>query len=481
MRTREDRLVAHLEAAVSATADGVLLLDRDGRMVSWNKAAERVLSPAGPLAVGAHLASCFVDRALFAELLGRAFDGEIVEARRLDVTGRGGRPGPVGLTLVPVPDDGVSTSPGCTVVLRDRREETSSQEALAEGELKVRRAEALAMTGTFVYDADDQSMQWSEGMYRIHGVDPAGFVPSLVRHLDLVVEENRPRVAELFEQTLAGDATAGTDHRVCRGDGSESWLHLAVEPLTDAAGRVLGLSGVCQDVNARVKVIEEFQRVDALKDEFLATAFHELRTPVDVDRGVHGGPHPGRAGTGQPDRPDRTQRTRHAAARRRTARSGQPRVREGHDRAGPVRAGAGGARPARRAVPHTRDLSVDIPDHLEVTMDLEAFSRVVSNLLGNAVKYAPERRSRSPRLDDPYVAVSVSDLGPGIALDEQEHLFDAFFRAASAARTSSGSGFGLSIVRRYLELHGGDVVCHSHPGHGTTFTFRVPIRPRAGG
>jgi two-component system sensor histidine kinase SenX3 len=68
----------------------------------------------------------------------------------------------------------------------------------------------------------------------------------------------------------------------------------------------------------------------------------------------------------------------------------------------------------------------------------------------------------------------VADEGPGIATEDQARLFEPFFRAPGASHTAQGSGFGLSIVRRYLELHGGDVVCRSSPGQGTTFTFRVP-------
>lgn len=514
MRTDADRVgqggldtdalrVAHLEAALSACSDGVLFLDRDGRVISWNKAAERVLSPAGHLAVGTPVAHFFDDSTLFSELLGRAFGGEVVGARLIDVAGGDGRPGPVRLTLVPIRDEvarghgglrSAPTSLGCTVVLRDLLEETSSQEALAEAELKVRRAEALAEIGTFVFDAADQSVQWSEGMYRIHGVDPAEFVPSLAHHLDLVVADDRPRVADLFDQTLAGTATTGIDHRVVGGDQSESWLHITVEPRTDAEGHVLGLSGVSQDVNGRVAseaalqqalvaeqaVIEELRRVDALKDEFLATASHELRTPLTSIVGfteVLTQVAPEQGSLIAP-----IERNAHDMRRLVEGLLDQARLESGKVTVEPTRFEL---EPAVQELiaelnPAPEDVRVEIPAHLEILMDVEAFSRVLGNLVGNATKYASDSAiTISAERTDEHVSVSVADQGPGIPLEDQEHLFDPFFRAPGASRTARGSGFGLSIVRRYLELHGGDVVCQSSPGHGTTFTFRVPNLPRA--
>ena len=72
--------------------------------------------------------------------------------------------------------------------------------------------------------------------------------------------------------------------------------------------------------------------------------------------------------------------------------------------------------------------------------------------------------------------MTVTDDGVGIAEEFVEHVFEPFFRVPETSRKAIGSGFGLAIVRRYVELHGGSVHCVSRLGDGTAFTFTVPAQ-----
>lgn len=96
--------------------------------------------------------------------------------------------------------------------------------------------------------------------------------------------------------------------------------------------------------------------------------------------------------------------------------------------------------------------------------------RAVANLLGNADKFSPSGEPIDVVLADRTVVVS--DRGPGIAADEQEHVFDRFFRS-SGARSEPGSGLGLAIVRQIAEQHGGSVSVGSAPGGGAAVGFSV--------
>ncbi len=106
--------------------------------------------------------------------------------------------------------------------------------------------------------------------------------------------------------------------------------------------------------------------------------------------------------------------------------------------------------------------------------DLE---RVFSNLLDNAVKYTASGGVHvSTGRHGGWVDVVVKDTGIGIASDDLEHVFDGFFRAASAKATGEvGTGLGLSIVRKIVEKLGGRVLVESTLGRGTTFTVRLPV------
>ena len=116
-----------------------------------------------------------------------------------------------------------------------------------------------------------------------------------------------------------------------------------------------------------------------------------------------------------------------------------------------------------------------------IRMDENAMTLVLLNLIDNAVKYAAEGKdvdvalSRTPG----GVALSVRDHGPGIASDEQERIFDRFYRARTARdRNIRGSGIGLSLVKHIVDSHGGRISVTSFPGQGATFTVIMPAAPQ---
>jgi PAS domain S-box-containing protein len=109
-----------------------------------------------------------------------------------------------------------------------------------------------------------------------------------------------------------------------------------------------------------------------------------------------------------------------------------------------------------------------------VRADRERVLQVFSNLVGNAVKFAPRGETITLTLDADAGAVRyrVIDSGPGIAADRLPHIFDRFWQASPADRR--GAGLGLAIVRGIIEAHGGSISVDSRPGEGTCFTFTLP-------
>jgi len=103
--------------------------------------------------------------------------------------------------------------------------------------------------------------------------------------------------------------------------------------------------------------------------------------------------------------------------------------------------------------------------------------QVVNNLVGNALKYTPAGGQVSviAREDGEFLFLQVRDTGIGIALEDQRHIFDKFYRVRSdATERISGSGLGLSIVKAIIEKHNGRVWVESEPGKGSTFTVVLP-------
>ena len=126
--------------------------------------------------------------------------------------------------------------------------------------------------------------------------------------------------------------------------------------------------------------------------------------------------------------------------------------------------------------------SVDCPVQLpHLKADPDRIRRVLENLVNNAVKYSPDGGGVTLRLDverelgAPYVRIAVSDEGVGIPAEDLPHLFEPFHRGRNVPRQVAGSGIGLSTARRIIEEHGGHIGVESRVGVGTTFTVWLPV------
>ncbi|MCB9300332.1 MAG: PAS domain S-box protein [Lewinellaceae bacterium] len=113
----------------------------------------------------------------------------------------------------------------------------------------------------------------------------------------------------------------------------------------------------------------------------------------------------------------------------------------------------------------------------EVVLDKKMLKNVFINLLSNAIKYSPEGASIhfSVQLQDSQLLASIRDEGIGIPEEDQRHLFTRFFRAANAINIQ-GTGLGLNIVKRYLDILGGEIRFESAEGKGTTFFVELPLQ-----
>lgn len=113
---------------------------------------------------------------------------------------------------------------------------------------------------------------------------------------------------------------------------------------------------------------------------------------------------------------------------------------------------------------------------LNVFIDRNLTRGILLNLLSNASKYSPEQAQvhLQTNLTDDQLVISVMDTGVGIPADEQQHVFDRFFRAVNALHIE-GTGLGLHIVKKYVELMGGSISFKSD-GSGTTFTVVIPLK-----
>ncbi len=265
---------------------------------------------------------------------------------------------------------------------------------------------------------------------------------------------------------------------ITRGDGSAITVGITYSPLFNDAGEPVS-------VIANVRDITRFREAEEMKSTFISVISHELKTPVSLIKGYAS-----------------TLRREDARWDEKTLRESLAVIEEESDRlnqlidnlldASRLQAGAlklefgyvaldklaAQTVEKFRTQTHKHILSLDFPpDFPPVLGDSERLRQVLSNLLANAIKYSPQGGTIrvSGRADDDWVYVAVSDEGIGIPKEEQERIFDRFYRVESSlSRRTQGAGLGLFLVKAVIEAHQGRVWVESAPGQGATFVFALP-------
>jgi PAS domain S-box-containing protein len=231
----------------------------------------------------------------------------------------------------------------------------------------------------------------------------------------------------------------------------------------------------------------EAERASQLKEEFLATLSHELRTPLNA---IVGWTHVLRQTSKDPELAtavETIERNALAQAKLIDDLLDMSRIMVGKvgltlARASPaeiVTAAADALRPVADAKGISLSIDVAAVADVRISCDAARLQQVVTNLLGNGVKFTPEggRVEAMGEVREQEVRLVVRDTGQGIPPEFLPDVFERFRQAdASTTRRHRGLGLGLSIARHIVEMHGGTIVAHSDgPGRGATFTVTLPV------
>lgn len=244
--------------------------------------------------------------------------------------------------------------------------------------------------------------------------------------------------------------------------------------------------------HSRLYEAEQRTRVEAeaanrMKDEFLATISHELRSPLNSILGwvtlLRDGKLTGQAATRAFETVERSARAQNRIVSDLLDMSrivnGQLHLNIRSVEPGPmIKAGLEALRPAADA--KGIDIRIEIDRQAgPLAGDADRLQQIVWNLVSNAIKFTPNGGVVQVRLESagPHIEIVVNDTGAGISPEFLPFVFDRFRQAdSSSTRKQGGLGLGLAIVRHLVELHGGTVRAYSEgKGHGATFVVRLPL------
>jgi signal transduction histidine kinase len=246
------------------------------------------------------------------------------------------------------------------------------------------------------------------------------------------------------------------------------------------------LEGERQVAQALAEQNEQLLELDRMKDQFVSTISHELRTPITAIIGYLELMLDGEAGdlTEQQVRfldivsrnSDRLFRLVNDILTVARIDAGRLTLEPAHV---DLVALAAGEVESARAAADVKDVElrfVSPDDPLSLWADPMRLGQLVGNLVSNAVKFTPKGGTVTLTVDrrGDTAVVEITDTGVGIPADEVDKLFERFFRASTAA-TEQGTGLGLSIVKSIAEAHGGTISVRSEEGVGTTFLVELPI------
>jgi two-component system phosphate regulon sensor histidine kinase PhoR len=259
-------------------------------------------------------------------------------------------------------------------------------------------------------------------------------------------------------------------------------IELAVAPLRDGDGRPAGAVAVLHDVT-------ELRQLQSMRKDFVANVSHELKTPLTAISGLVETILADQHSMDPAQRQHFLQRVQKQNERMialvqdlltlsRIESADQDIAVEPYNVCTLLSEAVRTYRP--QAEIRGIALRLQLPAQLvEAMLNGEAMRQIVSNLVDNAIKYTPEGGEVVVSLTASAGAIecAVCDTGLGIAEDEQDRVFERFYRVDNGrSRDIGGTGLGLAIVKHLARALGGEITLSSRPGHGSTFTLRLPHR-----
>jgi PAS domain S-box-containing protein len=368
-----------------------------------------------------------------------------------------------------------------------------AEQALRESEARFQLATEIGRSGTWDWDLSSGEIIWSRGHYEILGYRVGEVMPSFQAWTDRVHPEDRPGIEAVLQRTMAGhQGHAGhqdyvIEFRVVWPDGSVHWMSAHGRYEYTENGTCRRMIGVTADVTSLKQAELALLEADRRKDEFLAMLAHELRNPLAPIRNAA---HVlGRLETQEPQ----VQWVRKTIERQvghltrlvddlldvsRIVRGKVTLRLEPVELAAVVNQALDMARPLIDARGHR--IAVSLPGHVvKLEGDPVRLAQVLLNLLDNAAKYTPEggRITLNASAFGQVIEIRVSDNGVGIPAELLPRIFDLFQQGERTLdRSQGGLGIGLTLVKRLVEMHGGQLDAHSAGvGLGSTFTIRLPV------
>ena len=364
---------------------------------------------------------------------------------------------------------------------RNITDRKNAEEKLKDNEARLNLALEAGEIGVWDWDVVSNKIKWTDKVYEIHEVERNSFDGEFVNYVTRIYPEDKKRFEEAVQSALQNKKPYNIEFRIVTSKGNTKWVSTSATVLfeNDKPVRMLGAT---IDITNR-------KELERQKDEFLAIASHELKTPVTSLKAY-----------GQVLQMLFEQKGDTASATAMLKMDTQINkltslISDLLD----VTKIQSGKLVMQEEVYDFNDLLNDIIEELQLTTrnheivkkldaskkvygDKERIGQVITNLITNAIKYSPTSNQIiiSSEARDKSVLCSVQDFGVGIAKEKQDKVFEQFFRVSGEKEnTFPGLGLGLYVSSEIIKRQNGKIWLESTEGNGSTFFFTIPLEQPA--
>lgn len=328
---------------------------------------------------------------------------------------------------------------------------------------------------------------WNAGAHRIFGYLPE---EAIGKHITMLIPPFlRNEETTIIEKIRSGQKVEHFDTIRVTKDGRSLNISLTVSPVRNEKGVIIGASKIARDITERVKLDnqlrlynEKLKEMNTYKDEFMAMASHELKTPLTVIKAnlqllqikLRENPHE--------EFVNKTMRQVNKLSNLVSDLLDVSKIQTGNlqlnrtvfDLCGLVTETIDNI---QQTTSSHKIIIEGCADHAEINADRMRIEQVIVNILTNAVKYSPQADNVIVKLtrDDKNVTVCVQDFGIGIPGEDISKIFSRFYRVRGLASTFSGSGIGLYISNEIIKRHDGKMWVESKEEEGSFFYFSLPL------
>ncbi len=376
---------------------------------------------------------------------------------------------------------------GCQYVIVTLSDITEHKKAQYERQLaedKYRMIFENSAVAITMVDEQERLISWNRFTEDLLGMDREDLYLKPVRSLYPPEEWERIRACHLRQKGMQHHLV---ETRMIKKDGSIIEVDISLSVLTNAEGKTTGSIGIIRDITEHKKAQEKIKKMMDTKSGFISIVSHELRTSLAaIKEGVS------IVFDGMAGRLNKEQKKFLNIAKRNVERLSvlindvldfqkletnnmnldiqdnviKEVVSEVHETM------------ALYAKKNKVELSLELAEELSVAkFDRAKINQVLTNLVGNAIKFTPEKGKVSINvyLRNEELVIRVSDTGIGIPKEALPKIFECFYRVNQRGKEIQGTGLGLAIVHKIVMMHSGRIEVESEVGQGTTFTVFLPL------